>query len=78
MQKTATILFLMFFTVLILFTGLAQAQEFVTDGLVGFWSLDKKDIKGNIVNDIFGKNPGKIVRWPENHQGRKNFRGFRV
>ena len=64
MQKTATILFLMFFAV-ILFTGLAQAQEFVTDGLVGFWSLDKKDIKGNIVNDIFGKNPGKIEGGPK-------------
>ena len=65
MQKTATILFLMFFAVLILFTGLAQAQEFVTDGLVGFWSLDKKDIKGNTVNDIFGKNPGKIEGGPK-------------
>jgi hypothetical protein len=28
-----------------------QAQEFVTDGLVGMWTLDKADIDGDIVKD---------------------------
>ena len=31
-----------------------QAQEFVTDGLVAMWTLDKADIDGDIVKDASG------------------------
>ena len=65
MQKTATILFLIFFTVLVSFTGLSQAQEFVTDGLVAFYSFDKDTVKGDTLNDVFGKENAKIFEKPK-------------
>jgi len=65
MQKTTTILFLMFFTVPVLFTGLSQAQEFVTDGLVAFYSFDKDTVKGDTLNDVFGKENAKIFEKPK-------------
>ena len=65
MQKTATILFLMFFTVLVSFTGLSQAQEFVTDGLVAFYSFDKDTVKGDTLNDVIAKENAKIFEKPK-------------
>ncbi len=32
----------------------AQAQEYVTDGLIAFWTLDDADIAGDTVNDVSG------------------------
>jgi len=65
MQKTATILFLMLFTASVLLTGLTPAQEFVTDGLVAFYSFDKDTVKGDTLNDVFGKKDAKIFEKPK-------------
>jgi hypothetical protein len=32
----------------------AEAQQFVTDGLVAFWTLDSADINGDVVKDVSG------------------------
>ncbi len=39
----------------------ALAQEFVTDGLMGFWTLDEDTIDGNAVRDVWGDNHGEIA-----------------
>lgn len=54
----------LFFIILILsFIGfIAQAQEFVTKGLVAMYTLDKADINGEVVRDMSGNNnDAKIV-----------------
>jgi len=43
---------------------------FVTDGLIGFWTLDKSDIDGGTVKDIFGDTDGKIEGDPEIVEGK--------
>ena len=62
MQKTATILFLMLFTASVLLTGLTPAQEFVTDGLVAFYSFDKDTVKGDTLNDVLAKKMRKFLK----------------
>lgn len=42
-----------------LVAGVASAQ-FVTDGLVGYWSLDASTISGDTVEDIWGDNDGVV------------------
>ena len=44
---------------------MAIAQQFVTDGLIGFWSLDKNTIGDNTVKDLWGDNDGTIIGTPE-------------
>jgi len=46
-------------------TAEARGEEFVTDGLVSFWTFDKADIEGETVKDVFGENDGTIVGDPE-------------
>jgi hypothetical protein len=50
--------------------GAVEAQDFVTDGLIGFWTLDKSDTEGGTVKDIFGGNDGTIKGDPETAEGR--------
>jgi hypothetical protein len=38
-----------------------NAQEFVTDGLISFWTFDGDTIDGNTVNDVWGSNHGESV-----------------
>ena len=38
----------------------SEAQEFVTDGLVSFWTFDEKDIDDDIVKDIWGGHHGTM------------------
>ena len=38
----------------------ADAQDFVTDGLVAMWTLNEADIDGKVVKDIFGGEDAKI------------------
>jgi len=51
-----------FFLAVIAITGfnapVAQSQEaeYVTDGLIGFWTMDEEDIQGNTVKDVSGNN----------------------
>lgn len=49
---------------------IAQAEEFVTDGLIGFWTLDGKNIKGDTAEDVFGKNAGKVMGDPKIVKGK--------
>ena len=39
---------------LMVIAATVQAQQFVTDGLVAFWTLDSADISGDTVKDISG------------------------
>jgi len=41
--------------------GQVEAQHFVTDGLVSFWTFDRNSIDGNVVEDVWGNNDGKIL-----------------
>lgn len=35
------------------------ANTFITDGLVSYWTFDKKDIRNNEIKDVWGDNDGK-------------------
>lgn len=43
----------------------AGRAQIVTDGLVGYWSLDKATIEGKTVKDVWGGNDGTIVGDPK-------------
>jgi len=38
-----------------------EAQQFVTDGLVSFWSFDNSSMSGNITEDVWGNNDGEMI-----------------
>ena len=48
----------------------AICQVFVTDGLLGFWSLDANTVKGDVLKDVVGKNDGTIVGSPKSVPGK--------
>jgi hypothetical protein len=56
--------------VLVAAPSIAQAEEFVTDGLIGFWTLDKKNVEGDTADDIFGKNAATIQGDPKLVEGK--------
>jgi hypothetical protein len=61
-SKTAAQQFsLAFLIIAVLCARVVWAQEFVTDGLIGFWTLDKATIKGKTVNDVWGENQAQIA-----------------
>ncbi|MDE0315305.1 MAG: LamG domain-containing protein [Candidatus Poribacteria bacterium] len=35
------------------------ANTFITDGLVSYWTFDRKDIRNNEIKDVWGNNDGK-------------------
>lgn len=43
------------------YVGAADAQDFVTDGLVAIYTLNEADIDGKVVKDIFGGNDAELV-----------------
>ncbi|MEO2005860.1 MAG: LamG domain-containing protein [Candidatus Poribacteria bacterium] len=53
----------------LLVAGVASAQ-FVTDGLVGYWSLDASTISGDTVQDVWGDSDGVINGALESATGR--------
>ena len=53
-KQVSLISVLSFVIVAIWHVGVTEAQEFVTDGLVAMWTLDKDDIDGNTVKDVSG------------------------
>lgn len=55
-MKENIILFLAIIIVAISCITSAECQQFVTNGLLGFWTMDRDDIKGNIVKDVSGNN----------------------
>jgi hypothetical protein len=46
----------------VLVVGMAEAQEFVTDGLVAMYTLDKADIDGDTVKDISGNGNDATIK----------------
>ena len=46
---------------LMVVTVIAQAQEFATDGLIAMYTLDKADIDGDTVKDMFGDKDATII-----------------
>ena len=50
----------------------AAVTQIVTDGLVGFWSLDESSIVGETVKDMWGDNDGVMIGAPEVVDGRIN------
>ncbi len=56
--------------IFILFETASYPAEFVTDGLLSFWTLDKSTIVGETVRDVFGKTDGTIVGEPKSVAGK--------
>ena len=53
------------------YINVAESQEYVTDGLIGFWTMDKEDVQGNTVKDVSGENNhGEIGGDPTVVQGK--------
>ena len=49
----------------------AHAQLYVTDGLIGFWTLDAEDVKGDVAVDVSGNgNDGTIMGDPASTAGK--------
>jgi len=48
----------------------ANSQLVTKDGLVGYWTFDKKDINGKTLRDAWGKNDGKIEGNPQTVAGK--------
>lgn len=48
-------------TIALLSASVVCAQEFIIDGLIGFWTLDEGTINGKTVRDIVGQNHGEIA-----------------
>ncbi|MBM3238931.1 hypothetical protein FJZ31_21780 [Candidatus Poribacteria bacterium] len=66
--KFLTIIGVCVATALICYSNTATAR--IEDGLVSVWTLDKDSIKGNTVNDVFGKNHGAFVGNPKQVEGK--------
>ncbi|MEK7396141.1 MAG: LamG domain-containing protein [Candidatus Poribacteria bacterium] len=65
---------LILISVLILSTGLvsneAFGQQYVTNGLISYWTFDKSEINGEILKDVFGKNDATIKGAPQTVKGK--------
>ena len=60
-QTILTVFVLTVITTVVCSVNVAESQEYVTDGLIGFWTMDKEDIQGDLVKDVSAKkNHGKI------------------
>ena len=44
-----------------IFSAKGYTEPIVTDGLVSYWTFDRRDIDGDTVKDVWGENDGKIV-----------------
>jgi len=72
LRKKATPFSLLVIIAAVLLASVAWAQEFVTDGLIGFWTLDEDTIDGNTVRDVWGENHGEIGGNPKIVEGKIN------
>ena len=57
--RTICILIVLF--AMFCYVNTADAQDFVTDGLVAVYTLNEADIDGKVVKDIFGGNDAELV-----------------
>ena len=70
-KTPVTVLILTAMATLICYVNVAESQEYVTDGLIGFWTMDRTDIQGNTVKDVSEENNhGEIGGDPEIVQGK--------
>jgi len=58
------------FVIIGCYANKAEAQQLVTDGLVGFWSMEPDTIKGDVLKDVLGKNDGTIKGSPKSVDGK--------
>jgi len=63
-NKTLTYVFILVFIVAFAWNP-KDANAFVTNGLLAYWSLDKATIKGETVEDVWGDSDGTIKGDPE-------------
>ncbi len=61
MFKQISFITIIVFTFAITFVEMSIAQQFVTDGLISFWTFDKSTISGKTVKDLMGKNDGTLM-----------------
>lgn len=61
MPRNMRSMLLLIAVVVVVSMNIAWAQEFVTDGLIGFWTLDDDTIDGKTVRDVWGENHGEIT-----------------
>ena len=45
----------------LLFAVGTEAQQFVTEGLISFWTFDESTIQGDTLKDVWGSNDGTIM-----------------
>ena len=55
-HKTVVTTIVIMAIVSVVYSVNAESQEYVTKGLIGYWTMDRADIEGNIVKDISGEN----------------------
>ena len=60
---------LVMFCMLVFMIAFTVKAQVVTDGLVSYYTLDKKDVDGKAVKDVFGNNDGTIVGEPKSVPG---------
>lgn len=68
--RVATVFVLTVIVVFICYVNTAEAQKFVTKGLVSFWTFDQSHIAGNTLKDVFDKNNGIIEGDPQVVKGK--------
>ena len=71
-KKTViTALVLTAIATIVCYVYVAEAQEYVTDGLIGFWTMDAEDIDGNTAKDVSGNgHDGTIEGDPKSIKGK--------
>ncbi len=70
-NKTFITVVLLIATV-IWYASTAEAEPFVTNGLISFWTFDKNTIKGDTVEDVWGENDGTMHGAPPTSEGKIN------
>lgn len=60
-MKSFTLTFTAILAVALLFAFEAEAQQFVTEGLISFWTFDESTIQGDTLKDVWGNNDGIIM-----------------
>jgi len=64
MFKTSTYIVLAVIATSFMYANVTKAQ-YVTPGLVGYWSFDDNTIQGDTIEDVYGDNDGTIRTWTQ-------------
>ena len=68
MQTLMNVLIIL--VVIVGLSGIIDAENIVTDGLVSYWTFDREDLIGDTVKDVWGENNATIVGTPAIINGR--------